>query len=77
MEDSDSMKNITFIVPSLGTGGAERVVVALANRLAGKYNVTIISLNNEETNYKIDERIANVCVKDKKEVRFSATGTFQ
>lgn len=64
MENPKYLKNIAFIVPSLGPGGAERVVVTLANKLVGKYNVTIITLNNEETNYKIDERIVIVCVKD-------------
>lgn len=50
-------KNIIFIVPSLGTGGAERVVVTLANKFSLRNNVTIITLNNVKTNYFINNNI--------------------
>ena len=51
---------VTFAIPSLGSGGAERVLTILANTWASKgWEVTIISLNNPawESFYAVDERI--------------------
>jgi glycosyltransferase involved in cell wall biosynthesis len=40
---------VTFAIPSLGSGGAERVLTILANTWASKgWEVTIISLNSEK-----------------------------
>ncbi|TYA71867.1 glycosyltransferase family 4 protein [Seonamhaeicola marinus] len=51
-------KNIAFVIPSLGPGGAERVVVTLANRLCAKYNILLILLYKEHNIlYDIDSRI--------------------
>lgn len=45
---------LAFVVPSLKSGGAERVVATLANHFSVKYDVTIISLNKGHTFYWID-----------------------
>lgn len=51
-------KKIAFIIPSLGPGGAERVVVSLANQLISKYNIHLILLYKEHNIlYDVDERI--------------------
>ncbi|PQV47695.1 GalNAc-alpha-(1-_4)-GalNAc-alpha-(1-_3)-diNAcBac-PP-undecaprenol alpha-1,4-N-acetyl-D-galactosaminyltransferase [Jejuia pallidilutea] len=51
-------KKIGFVIPSLGPGGAERVVVSLANKLICKYNIHLILLYKESNIlYNVDERI--------------------
>lgn len=50
-------KKIAFIIPSLETGGAERVVSSLANELIDDFDVTIIAYYNCTPFYKLDERI--------------------
>ncbi len=61
-----STKNIAFIIPSLGPGGAERVVVSLANKLCNKYNISLILLYKENNIlYNIDERITIFNCSDK------------
>ena len=52
------LKKIAFVIPSLGPGGAERVVVTLANKLCFKYKITLILLYKEHNIlYKIDKRV--------------------
>ncbi len=47
------MKKILFLIPNLGHGGAERVLVNMANNLdKKKYDITIHSLFNEGINKK-------------------------
>lgn len=48
---------VIFVLPSLGTGGAERVVVTLANAICEEYNVTIVSLFKTDSVYSFDNRI--------------------
>ena len=51
---------VTFAIPSLGSGGAERVLTILANTWASKgWEVTIISLNNTDWDsfFEVDGRI--------------------
>jgi glycosyltransferase involved in cell wall biosynthesis len=50
-------KNIAFVLPSLSSGGAERVTVNLANGLCHIYNVHIITLAKGDSFYHLDERI--------------------
>lgn len=50
-------KNIAFVLPSLSSGGAERVTVNLANGLCHIYNVHVITLAKGESFYHLDERI--------------------
>lgn len=49
---------ITFIIASLGSGGAERVLVTLANALCQKHKVQIIKFNTENSFYPLDERVS-------------------
>ena len=50
-------KQLTFLISSLNSGGAERVVSTLANRLVDKFNITIILLYKSEPFYDLDDRI--------------------
>ena len=57
MQDGKT-RNITFITASLGKGGAERVVVELANHLVGiGFEIKIIILCYDEIVYKLDDRV--------------------
>ena len=49
---------ITFIIATLGSGGAERVLVSLANALCEKHKVQIIKFNDENSFYKVDEKVS-------------------
>lgn len=52
------MLNICFITPNLGKGGMERVINILSNTLVEKkYNVTIVTLINNQIEYKFNEAI--------------------
>lgn len=54
-------KKIVFLLPSNVAGGAERVMISLANYMAkGSDNVTIIFLNSESNFYSINNRINQV-----------------
>ena len=50
------MKKITFLINSLSTGGAEKVLTVMANNLVNEYDVEIIFLERNEF-YKLDRRI--------------------
>lgn len=45
------MKNIAFALPNFRGGGAETVIVSLANFFSKKYNVHIVTLNNDGPNF--------------------------
>lgn len=51
------MKKILFLIPSLVGGGAERVMVTLANNLSNTYEVEILTLTNTESFYQVDEPV--------------------
>lgn len=58
----EKRKKIVFIIPSLGAGGAERVIVSLANEYSILYDVTIISLFKKSSFYEIKKTIQlNYC----------------
>jgi glycosyltransferase involved in cell wall biosynthesis len=68
---------VTFAIPSLGSGGAERVLTILANTWAGKgWEVTIITLNHPgwESFYEVDGRIGWVRLGLLKEAANPLTG---
>ncbi len=48
---------ITFIIATLGSGGAERVLVTLANELCKNHQIKIIKFHKEDSFYKLDERV--------------------
>lgn len=55
---NNSMKRITFLVGSLGGGGAERVTVALGDCFVKKgYEIFFIVFSRENNNYEINSKI--------------------
>lgn len=54
------MKNITFIIRSLRFGGAERVLTEICNYLNDKYNISIITFNEELMEYRLSEHIQRI-----------------
>ncbi|MGJ8685713.1 MAG: glycosyltransferase family 4 protein [Nonlabens sp.] len=58
-------KSIAFLIGSLGSGGAERVVSTLCNELAEKYKVTVITFAKKEPFYKLDPKINQIYCLDK------------
>ena len=48
---------ICFIIASLNSGGAERVLVSLANTLCKEHEVQIIKFTNEASFYKLEKNI--------------------
>jgi GalNAc-alpha-(1->4)-GalNAc-alpha-(1->3)-diNAcBac-PP-undecaprenol alpha-1,4-N-acetyl-D-galactosaminyltransferase len=52
-----TQKHIAFIIYSLDSGGAERVVTTLANHFAKIYKVTIITIINKPSFYTLDSTI--------------------
>ena len=50
-------KKIAFIIPSLGSGGAERVLSILANYLSAYYEITIVSIYKGEPFFKLNPNI--------------------
>lgn len=57
---------ICFVIYSLGNGGAERVLSTISNYFINKYEITIITFNNEMSFYKLDERIKIVSLNSNK-----------
>ena len=51
---------IGFVIYSLGSGGAERVLVNLANFLSKKYEVYIFTFSNDDSFYELDENITHI-----------------
>lgn len=58
-------KKIAFLIPSLSTGGAERVVVSLANKFVEKFEVFVIVLNYTDTVYKVNNDVHIIYLRDK------------
>ncbi|MBT9189033.1 glycosyltransferase family 4 protein [Zobellia russellii] len=50
-------KNIAFIISSLNSGGAERVVSTLSNELSNSYNVHIIVFAKGTPFYKLNKKV--------------------
>ena len=55
------MKNILFIISSLHGGGAQRVVVNLANRLCREHHVTILIFEGDPPAYDVDSAVDIRC----------------
>lgn len=54
--------NILINCLSLRKGGTERVVVNLSNYLSKEHNVTILTMHNDESDYKLDDRVKHLKV---------------
>ena len=52
-----SKKHIAFIIYSLDSGGAERVVTTLANHFVNLYEVSIITIINKPSFYKLNNEV--------------------
>lgn len=63
IEASKGKKHISLIIPSLTTGGAERVFSILANSLISDYNITIFVLYKCEIAYSLNNSIEVVFCK--------------
>jgi len=48
---------IVFIIYSLGSGGAERVLVSLANFLSKKYEIEIFTFNSQDSFYPLNKKV--------------------
>ena len=56
-------KKVAFCIPSLGSGGAERVTSILANKFAERgYDVSIIMLCHDTCLYPLSESVKTVCL---------------
>ncbi len=51
---------IVFIISSLSSGGAERVLSLLANKFIDNYEITIITLANSKSFYPLDNKIKHI-----------------
>ena len=51
---------IVFIISSLGSGGAERVVTNLANYFVSKYEVIILTLSDEDSFYPLNKNVKHI-----------------
>lgn len=51
---------ISFIISSLSSGGAERVLCILANYMSAKHDVYIVTFSNDEPFYEIDENVNHI-----------------
>ncbi|AFL69155.1 glycosyltransferase family 4 protein [Sulfurospirillum barnesii] len=53
---------ILFVISSLSHGGAERVLVNIANTLCLKHKVSIATFSNTDSFYPLDEKIQHMCL---------------
>jgi GalNAc-alpha-(1->4)-GalNAc-alpha-(1->3)-diNAcBac-PP-undecaprenol alpha-1,4-N-acetyl-D-galactosaminyltransferase len=51
---------ILFIIASLGSGGAERVLSNLANSLSKRHDITIATFSNEDPFYTLNKRVTHI-----------------
>ncbi len=58
-------KKIAFIIPSLSPGGAERVVVLLANEFVVNFDVFLIVLYKTDTIYSVNEKVNLIYLQEK------------
>jgi len=54
------MKNLTFLIGCLSSGGAEHQLSILCNLLANEYNITIVTWVDFEDHYELDKRIKRI-----------------
>lgn len=69
----DDLAKICFVVPSLSSGGAERVVSVLASQLANDgYRIAVIKYFDTMRDYPIDNRVQILCVAEGDEKKYNA-----
>ncbi|WP_458699897.1 glycosyltransferase family 4 protein [Sulfurospirillum sp. 1307] len=51
---------IAFIISSLGSGGAERVLTLLANELSKKHEVFILTFSSADPFYELDSKVTHI-----------------
>lgn len=56
------MKRVLFIINSLGLGGAERVVVSLANQMAKEGNKVYIIYFKNQCMFEVDSKVKTICL---------------
>lgn len=60
-------KKIAFVVSKLSSGGAQRVIVTLANSLISKFEIIIITYSNQDSFYELDKNVKVIpCFKTKR-----------
>ena len=64
-------KKIVFLIPSLSPGGAERVVVSLANKFVEKFEVFVIVLNKTETVYNVNRDVNIIYLQEQTHTPFN------
>lgn len=70
-------KKIAFLIPCLSPGGAERVIVTLANKFTSNFEVFLIVFYKSETLYSIDERINLMYLQEKYSPSSSLSGAIR
>jgi len=58
------MKKVLFYIHSLNKGGAERVLLTIANRLKNEYNVVILTDKVDEREYSLPEGIRRINIEN-------------
>ena len=51
---------ILFFIPALNSGGSERVIATLANQWSRQHEVSILTLQDTPSFYKLDEKVKHV-----------------
>lgn len=64
-------KHIAFVVGSLNSGGAERVISTLSNELINEYSVSIIQLVYVKPFYPLNSNIRLLCCREKKKESYN------
>jgi len=69
------VKHIVFLALTLTRGGAERVIVNLANEsLCEKYRVSIITCMNKPVGYELNPGIEHICIEKTSDVHYKNLG---
>lgn len=60
---TENKQKILFVIPSLGSGGAERVVSTLATELAQRgYQTGVLMIANDHRNYPLSDKVELICL---------------
>ncbi|PKQ44065.1 glycosyltransferase family 4 protein [Confluentibacter flavum] len=61
---NNKKKKIGFVIGSLSSGGAERVISTLSNELINKYDIVIITFVKDDPFYSLNEKIKVIACKE-------------